>query len=446
VTGKRRRGRDPLPTPRASQQPASSTPGAPVRPPQPARPVDPTPFVVTRTPTRRELRAQRRRQRRRRLGAAGVAAIIVGAIILGTLIGFGVHKVTEHSSGPKRTQATVLMSIVGADRTALDSALLAHDTGTKRGLELLLPSRVITEVCGFGSQQLGQVIRLPGGEQLSREAVSSMLGGVAVDGSWTLTTGDLARLVDRLGGITVDVDTNVIIKVKGRRILEVPRGVQKLAGSRAALYATYIAAGEDSTGNLPRLQAVIDAIAKALPTAPGAAARVLGSSGPAVASTLGANRLANLLLGLAADNVANTVLPSDLPVVKIDSGGAATYRIDAAGTRTLVSSNLAGSLPTSSKGPRGRILIQNGVGTPGLDGSACRRLVAAGYTVVGSGNADSFNFATSKVLVFSSSVAAARLGNDVAHVLKLSDNDVAVSNQAQNVADVIVILGRDYRR
>jgi hypothetical protein len=96
--------------------------------------------------------------------------------------------------------------------------------------------------------------------------------------------------------------------------------------------------------------------------------------------------------------------------------------------------------------PRKRILLQNGVGTPGLVGPTCQRLVAAGFTIVGSGNASSFDFNQSKVLVFDNSVASAELGNRVAQTLRLSTNDVAVSNEGQNVADVIVILGKDFRR
>ena len=402
--------------------------------------------MVARTPTRREQRAQRRRQRRRRLGAAGVAGIVAAALVVAVAIGFGVHKVTSDSSTPERTQATVLMSVIGADSSAVESALLAHDSKENRGVELLLPSRVISEVCGFGSQQLGRVVRLPGGERLTRESVSSMLGGVKVDGSWTLSATQLAQLIDRVGGVTVDVDTDVILTQNGRRVLVIPKGpAQHLAGSRAVTYATYLARGEDSTGNLPRLQSVLDAFVGALPRDPATAARLLGSGGKSTASTLGAPRLAELLLGLAADNRANTVLPSVLPVVKIDSGGEAAFRVDADGTQKLVSGNLAGSLPASANGPRAKVLIQNGVGTPGLVGSACRRIVNAGYSVVGSGNASTFDFTKSKVLVFDSSVASARLGDQIARALKLSADDVAISQEGQNVADVIVILGKDYR-
>jgi hypothetical protein len=102
-------------------------------------------------------------------------------------------------------------------------------------------------------------------------------------------------------------------------------------------------------------------------------------------------------------------------------------------------------LPASARGERKRVFVQNGVGTPGLVITACNKLVDAGYAFAGSGNASDFNHATSKVLVFDRSVASAELGNAVARSLRLPTSDVAVSTQGQNVADVLVILGKDYK-
>jgi hypothetical protein len=405
--------------------------------------------VVSRTPTRREARLQRRKQRRKRIGAAGVAGILVAAAIVAVAIGFGVHKATSHHSAPTRTQTTVLFSLVGSDGSAAGSVLLAHDSSTHQGVELLVPARTLSEVCGFGSQQLGRVLALPDGQRLSAQAVSNMLGGVTVDGSWRLTTDELARLVNLVGGVTVDVDANVIKTVGKRRVLYLRKGPgQHLTGSNAVLYATFIAGGEDNTGSLPRLQAVLDALFAKLPADPAAAGKLVASVGPDAGSTLGQQRLGALLTGLAVDDKSSSggVLPIVLPVQKIDSGGQPIFRVDDDKTHAFVLSNLSASLPASARVPRKRILLQNGVGTPGLVGPACQRLVAAGFTIVGSGNASSFDFNQSKVLVFDNSVASAELGNRVAQVLRLSTNDVAVSNEGQNVADVIVILGKDFHR
>jgi hypothetical protein len=426
VAGKRRRGRDPLPASRPV-----IAPSVPVAPPK----------------TRRELRAERKRQQRRRFGAAGIAAIVVAGLAVAAAVTFGVQQATKDDDKPDRGQETVLLSLAGSDGRAVNNALLAHDGRTGRGVELLMPARVLTEVCGFGNQQLGDILALPDGARLTRSAVSELLGGVQVDGSWVLTSDQLARLVDEVGGVTVDVDNNVIQRrPDGSRVLLVQRGQdQHLSGAKAAAYAAYAPAGEVAAGNLVRLQGVIDGLLAALPTEPAAVQRLVASLGRGAASTLGPARLGELLAGLAGDARGNRVLPSDLPVQKIDAGGAPAYRVDAPVTKQFVEANLGASLPASARGERKRVFVQNGVGTPGLVTTACTRLVEAGYAFAGSGNATEFGHETSKVLVFDRSLASARLGNDVARTLRLPVKDVAVSTEGQNVADVVVILGKDYK-
>jgi hypothetical protein len=431
VTGKRRRGR------------TSSSKGQPTG----VQGVIQGP-VVSQTKTRRELRAERRRQKRRRLGAVGIAGIVAIGLIAAAAVGFGVRQATSGDKPKPVGQTTVLLSVTDADGAAVETALLAHDDKTRHGVELLIPARVLTQVCGFGNQQLGQILSLPNGAELSRTTVGNLLGGVTVDGSWVLTSAQLAKLVDAVGGITADVDVDVIQqRADGSRVIVVGKGAaQHLNGAAAAGYATYVRGGEDALANLVRLQNVLDGIAAKLPRGKSAAAQILRSLGPGASSSLGADRLAAVLVGFASDLQRSDVAPTALPVVKIESGSAqASYRVDIQQTTSFVNANLAASVPASARVAHKRVLIQNGVGTPGLAVSACDRLVKAGFAFAGSGNADNFNHATSAVLVFDHSVASARLGDSVARSLKLPVDDVQVDDSGQNVADVIVILGRDYK-
>jgi hypothetical protein len=386
---------------------------------------------------------ERKRQKRRRLGAAGIAGVVVVALAIAAAVGFGVHSATSGGTKKPLGQTTMLLSLAAADNTAAETALLAHDDATHRGLELLMPSRLLTEVCGFGNQRLGQVLSLPNGQALSRSTVSTLLGGVTVDGSWVLTTAQLSKLVDAVGGITVDVDTNVI----SNRTVIVPKGPgQHLTGARAVAFATYRGGGETALDNLPRFQAVIDGIEAALPTDSAEVARIIGSLGATAASSLGTTRLADLLVGMAGDAKQENVLASTMPVIPIDAGsGEPAYRVDTAQVSTFVKTNLLASLPASARVPRKRVFVQNGVGTPGLAVTACDRLVKAGFAFAGSGNADRFNYQTSKVLVPDRSVASATLGASVATALGLSSNDVESAPTSQNIADIIVILGKDYK-
>ena len=403
--------------------------------------------IVGGPKSRRELRAERRRQKRRRLGVVGIAGVVAAGLVVAAAVGFGVRQATSGGKPKLLGQTTVLLSVTGSDGTAVETALLAHDDKTRHGVELLIPARVLTQVCGFGNQQLGQILALPNGANLSRSTVGNLLGGVTVDGSWVLSAAQLARLVDAVGGITTDVDVDVIQQRAGSRVVAVGRGTaQRLNGAAAVAYATYLRSGEDALANLVRLQNVLDGIAAKLPRTPSAVAQIVRSLGPGADSSLGADRLASMLVGLASDLRRNDVAPTALPVVKIESGSSqASYRVDTEQTSSFVKTNLAASLPASSRVAHKRVLIQNGVGTPGLAVSACDRLVKAGFAFAGSGNADNFNHRTSAVLIFDHSVATAELGDSVARALKLPLGDVRVLDSGQNVADVIVILGRDYK-
>jgi hypothetical protein len=89
--------------------------------------------------------------------------------------------------------------------------------------------------------------------------------------------------------------------------------------------------------------------------------------------------------------------------------------------------------------------LRNGVGSPGLVATACPRLAAAGLVYAGQGNASSFNVAKSEVQIGSESATDLAQGAKVARALRLPQSDVTVASLGQDNADVVVVLGRDYR-
>jgi LytR cell envelope-related transcriptional attenuator len=409
------------------------------------------PIVMAPEVSRRQARQQLRREQRRRIGLFGGVAIAIGAVIVVAALGFGYHAVKEHHDGPKRSQATVLLQIRASNGGAAASVLLAHDPATSTGVEVLVPSRVITDVCGYGEQNFGDVLGLPNGQIGSQEALTAMLNGVSVDGSWVLAPAQLAKLINAIGGITVDsVDVNVVRRTPGGggQVL-VPAGAnRKLNGTQAVEYALYVTSpSAAAAAELERLNQVLTATLLALPRTPTAVAALLRQLGPGGTSTLGATRLSSLLAGIGVDSRTTAGLfPTDLPVTSIDAGGSSpSYRVDssATGVPQLVSNQLANSVPAGAGKPKASVLLLNGVGTPGLVQTACPLLAAHGFAFAGSNNAPTFDNATSSVEIKSNSDVD--LGQQVAHALGLPDSDVLLSSEDQTVADVIVILGRDYQ-
>lgn len=402
--------------------------------------------VQPRLGPRAQRAAERRRRRRQRqrviASVVGVLALLAGVVVFVSRSGSG-DPATDAAAGG-RTQATLLFSLRADDGTAAASVLLASDAATHRGAEVLVPGRVIADVPGYGSHPFAQVLTLPGSGKLARATLADLMG-ITVDGFWTLDRTSFTRLVDSVGGVTVTVDKQVVRRTAGGggQVI-VPAGRQHLGGAAAWAYATYVADGEDPTAQLPRTQTVLDGVLSRLPRDVAGVGRVVGPlRGATDRST---EQLADLMLGLAAAARGSELSYTQLPVVDVDTGGAqVTYRIDAPKVRQLVKTSLAGSAVAASTGDGRRVLVENAVGTPGLGASVRDRVVKAGYRFVESRNLRPFGRAQSVVLVFQDTPAAQANGAALAKSLGLPPSSVRFSPQEQSVADIVVILGRDYR-
>ena len=87
-----------------------------------------------------------------------------------------------------------------------------------------------------------------------------------------------------------------------------------------------------------------------------------------------------------------------------------------------------------------RVIIYNGVGTPGIAGQAAQELITQGLRVVETRNADRFDYAKTLVVVQNGDVAQGDVVRDVLGVGEVIDQP-----STQDVADVIVIIGADYK-
>ena len=385
---------------------------------------------------------------RRRLLFVVLALVVVIGLVAWLLSGGSGKsgKSAPVAAAAGRTQSTLLIELKGSLAVAVDSALLAHDPGNHEGAVVLVPSNVQTQVPGFGSMPFGQALSV--GDPSAPVGALSDLIGVTVDGSWTLTGSGLAALVDKVGGVTVAVDKDVTTTANGTTAIVVPAGSQKLNGANAALFASFQAAGETDQAELTRFDAVLKQVLAGLPKTQAGLAAMLASLGAGSTSTFEPARLATFLLGLAADNTAGSMTDQELPVTPLSTGsGQDAYTLDTAKTATLVSTELAASVPASRKATGNRVYVQNQVGTPGLGETARSRLVAAGFVYIqGQNTADMPNAtAPSVVVILAPTSAQIDQGDAVARALGLPISDVRVANDGFTVADVLVKLGADYK-
>ena len=398
---------------------------------------------VAVTSSRSGRRAERRRARRRRSIRTIGAVLAVLALIAA---GFAVYLAVDAPAPPSgagvevsRTQRTLLLQVQGRAGAGETNVLLAHDSRSGEGAAVLVAPQVLVTVPGSGSLPLGQAL-VAGSAQGSRDALSDLMA-VTVDDGWVLDRPTLTRLVDALGGVTVDVDVQV---VRGRDVLLAP-GRQELDGARAITYLTYLAPGEQEQARLARVQDVLDALLDALPPEPAPLATILGGLGPRSVSTTPPAELAELLVSLAADDQAGRLQYDVLPLVDVDPGGDVTvFRADTRALTVLVDRLLGASVPPGVRTGGNRVLVLNGVGTPGLGDAVRAKLVPAGFVFAGSGNAPEFGYEKTQVLVPAATLEGQALGERVAKALGLPEAQVGAQPIGTG-ADVVVVVGADFR-
>lgn len=87
-----------------------------------------------------------------------------------------------------------------------------------------------------------------------------------------------------------------------------------------------------------------------------------------------------------------------------------------------------------------RVIVYNGVGTPGIAGKAAQQLIRKGFRVVDSGNAPNFGYKTTLILLYHGTDSDARAVHDT-----LGVGEVRVQSAPQEITDIIVIIGEDYQ-
>jgi anionic cell wall polymer biosynthesis LytR-Cps2A-Psr (LCP) family protein len=397
---------------------------------------------VTESDVSRGRRAERRRakrRRQRRFLAAGLAALLLLAAVVVFVRTRGGDEAPSTIAKQTRTQTTLLFQVQGESGDAIASALLAHDPAGRTGAAVLLPSQVIVTVPGTGALQLGRALKTVPPER-SRSGVGDLLG-VTVDAGWVIDVPTLGRLVDQLGGVVADVDVPVIQS----RVIVLNPGSQRLDGQHAIAFLRYLASGEQEQARLARLQEILDGVLTALPHSTAQVGTVLSGLGARSNASEPVPALASFLVGLAADSRADALQYDTLPVIPIDPGnGVTSFRVDADATRAVVDRLLAQSVPPGARQTGNRVLVLNGVGTPGIGEKVRGKLVPAGFVFVASRNNASFGVAKTRVLVKEATPEAQAVGEKVAKALGVPLDSVQTADIGA-IADVVVVVGADFK-
>jgi hypothetical protein len=375
-------------------------------------------------------------RRRRTAVVAAVVALVAAVAGGGALYTAGRDGGGSTAGTAAGAPSTLLVQLRADDGTAAASALYGTGGG---GVAVLIPSRVVATVPGAGQQPLAGVLGIHDGVDLSRSTVSDLLG-VRVDTHWVLDRPGLRALVDAVGGVTVDVAAEV---VSGSTVIAPAGKGQHLDGAKAAALLLDRPAGEDDVQYQPRLQGVLAGVLGRLPER--AALGALLSRLPEGARPADRAALVRVLAPLAQLSAKKTVFYQTLPVVALDADGVPTYRLDAEAVDVLVGGRFAGAALPGRGEAGNRVLVVNAVGTPGVGETVRNKIVPAGFAFVGSRNQTPFGRARTVVVVFESDPATLARAKALAEALGLRSAAIEVSSQGQSIADLMVVVGRDFR-
>jgi hypothetical protein len=384
-----------------------------------------------------ETRVERREERRRRNRNRLVAALVVLALLV---MGGGGYLAWRWLGGGEGdalagAPAAVLFQVRGPKGEAVASAVLRGGPGARGASVLVVPGNLRLQAVGHEPTALTDALTELGPSQ-SRDALSEMLG-VQLDGSWILEEVAFASLVDQVGGIRTSVDVDV-----PRRGQEaVKAGNQRLDGSAALAYGTYRARSEPDRVPLARQQRVLLGMLEAMPASQFDATRLLNNLGVLPDPALSNERLGSVLSGMAADVDGGRVEQAALPV-------RGDGIVDARAAGPVVRRLLGGSGTRAQDAGPPRVMVQDGTaGRPGGEDpqqAVGVRLLGAGYRYINGGRADERKRNT-VIQVSDAARDGRQAGEQVALTLGLPMSAVAVVKADEIAADILVIVGDDFR-
>jgi LCP family protein required for cell wall assembly len=351
--------------------------------------------------------------------------------------------------GPSRTDTMIMVTV---------------DPQTKTAAMLSIPRDLWVAIPGYYENRinvahfLGERDKYPGGgPALAKKTVQYTLG-VPVHYYVRINFEGFERIIDAIGGITIDVkeaihDTKYPDSNYGYMTVDIPVGVQKMDGKTALQYAR-ARHGTSDFDRARRQQEVIKAIRDKVLSLNIPLTRIpeiLKLVGDSVQTDLSLNEMYALAkVGREVTNIQSAVIDENMTTPQMTPDGANVLVPNTTKIRELVNQLFGGPLPTASPAlsaqeqiaqETAKVEVQNGTLTPGLALRTTEYLKSVGYNVVSYSNADRSDYALTVLVDYSGKAATV---NALATLLNVSADNIRQNTGLQSDVDVRVILGRDY--
>jgi hypothetical protein len=319
-------------------------------------------------------------------------ARFVGLLLVAVAVGTVLPQllVEERADEPPEARASVRAQQVVAWTLHAEGGqtyVAVFATGEKPAIVLAIPAAITINLPGQNLGTLSEAAAA-GDPELVEVAIENLLGA-PVDLAMLAPLSSLTAVVDGFGGI----------EVRDRH----------LSGASVDAYLSDIP--EDASVDLAflRWQDVLDGVIAAAPEEP------------------------DVLPEPLRPLLANTD-PSLLALPVVDIGGG-LLRPDRDGLQAMVTEHFVPATEVQV-----RLVVLNGVGTPGIGEDVARILVPEGYQLVSSGNANTFDLEVTQI------IASSRGDLDAAQRAQslLGAGEISVGSQPTGLADVTVVVGEDF--
>jgi anionic cell wall polymer biosynthesis LytR-Cps2A-Psr (LCP) family protein len=394
-----------------------------------------------------ENRTERREEARRRARGRLIALLVVLALVAvggaGYLWYAGKLPGLSSSGGSDGTATAVtaqkrdvlVVHLHNTVKGGTSTALLVDNTTTKQGTTVLLPNSLALTGDDGSTTTLAKSVD-DDDTSGTRDQLDTVLG-TSIQGTWRLDTPYLQNLVDLVGNIEIDTDTDVPdpdAKKKGAAPLVHQGQDQTLSGKMAVAYATYRAPGESENAQLQRFGQVMQGVLRKMSSDPASATTTVQTLAQILDPPLTDKDLGTFLARLADLAKSGDYRTALLPVRPDGTLGAETGD-------SVVKGILGGTAKSPDAGSAVRVSVENATGVKDDTEKARVVLLNGGFTFLEGGSAAGTE-ATSTVTY--ADAADKAKATEVAKTLGLPAGSVTKGTVSSG-ADVSVVLGRDYK-
>ena len=392
-------------------------------------------------------RRRKRTLRRRVIGGStvGVPLLVILILLLTQLGGGGNPASAPRPLGNAAEGDQVSYLLVGTRAGDVSGqadwlSVMAIDRSGLNPITMFIPTSTLTEIPGYGYDSVGKAMAL-GRVPLQEIAVENMLG-IQIDHTLLVPDPMLSRLVDRAGGVEVTVKERLLAP-RGNNLL-VPvfqPGRQRMSGRTAVKFLQFQGQNEDELARFARAQGVWEAMYLRYGGSEASRlAQIWSSFGAGLITDAPPADVGSFFAAFAgAGAAARSYVP--MPVEAVGSGGAEdAFRVKQDELEARVASSFAASMPASGAGRGVRVQILNGNGEPEIGLAVADLLVPAGFRIADTGNASSFGFKTTRIVVYREEDID--IAQKIRALLKLGQ--IEIGRTRQTIVDVTIVVGRDF--